>query len=220
MKVKQAEISQMLHLEKEMEPQRDEFIHCILNACEIISLFSEKYHWENFNQTPTFNRIEFYSSQKKLWNRILNLYDLPETTPLQTSGLAAGLEKKILLAVSPEEFMRLRPEYAVSSDAWERLLAHEMAHRLHVRILGGDEDAMGPTWFFEGFAIYASGHQISTMIFNEPQEALKAVNQKEFTRGIYAIYSSAFNYFLKHKSLNELISRAGKGDFEKWLIES
>jgi hypothetical protein len=31
---------------------------------------------------------------------------------------------------------------------FEKLLTHEMAHRLHIRILDGSEEAMGPVWFY------------------------------------------------------------------------
>jgi hypothetical protein len=58
------------------------------------------------------------------------------------------------MAVSPELYAENYPE-GIEEDSYEKLLAHKIAHGLHIRILNGDEGRMGPTWFFEGFAIYA-----------------------------------------------------------------
>ena len=88
-----------------------------------------------------------------------------------------------------------------------------MAHRLHIRILEGDEDAMGPIWFYEGFAIYAAG-QFETFSLDST-EIWKIVRSTE--RESYRKYGAVFRYFLKMVSIRELIEHAGKDDFQEWL---
>ena len=33
---------------------------------------------------------------------------------------------------------------------YEKLIAHELAHAYHIQLLDGDEESMGPVWFYEG----------------------------------------------------------------------
>lgn len=218
MQIKKNDIYPLLYLAESLEERREDFARTVVNANERIFRFAELHNWQHKCQPLTFKKVEIFSSQNELWGRLLQLFDMSSDTPLQISGLAAALEKEILMAISPEEYLKLRPEYACEEKAWEKLLAHEIAHRLHVRILENNEEAMGPTWFFEGFAIHAAGQKISNHFFDSPQKAIEAVRERNSSRGLYATYSSAFNYFLKYKSLKEMVSRAGKKDFENWLL--
>lgn len=69
--------------------------------------------------------------------------------------LSGVLENRRLMAVAPQMYHDSYPD-GREKNAYEKLLAHEIFHRLHVRILNGNEESMGPVWFFEGFAIYAA----------------------------------------------------------------
>ena len=122
------------------------------------------------------------------------------------------------MAVTPEENSRLNPEYVRQEDAWMRLLAHEIAHRLHIAVLEGDEEAMGPTWFFEGFAVFASGQQLGDPVtYKTADEALTGVHSGEPLA--YRRFGAALKYFADRIALSDLIRQAGKGDFEDWLRE-
>ena len=90
-----------------------------------------------------------------------------------------------------------------------------MAHRLHVRILDGNEDAMGPVWFFEGFAIHAAGQFENYSL--KPAEIWEIVRSTE--TGSYKKYGAAFRYFLEKTSSQELIKAAGQDRFPEWLEE-
>jgi len=90
-----------------------------------------------------------------------------------------------------------------------------MAHRLHVRILNGNEDAMGPIWFFEGFAILAA---------NQFENSIPELSEKEIwsivestDRGSYQKYATVILFFLKKTSLKEMISHASHTHFTEWL---
>jgi hypothetical protein len=133
-----------------------------------------------------------------------------------TDGLAAALVNGHLIVVTPEEYMKVRPEYASRPDAWARLLAHEMIHIVHERAVGSDCDAMGPKWFFEGLAVLGSDQDLGQRSrFTSAAEALTTV--KDDSRGSYARYNEAVGYFAERIPLKELVSRARNDDFEAWL---
>ena len=174
--------------------------------------------WTEHIDEPFWDRFEVYDTQAQLWDRIIALHGLPPDSPLPTSGLVAGLEKRVLLAVAPEECARLRPGYAAGDQAWTRLLAHESAHRLHVRVLKGDEDAMGPTWFFEGFASVIPDQELGIDVpITSLAEALEAARFKG--DGSYARYQAAVAWLSEQIPLAELVAHAGDAEFEAWLKE-
>jgi hypothetical protein len=131
----------------------------------------------------------------------------------------AALENRILMAVCPNEFLRLSPEYAKWNDSWQRLLAHEITHRFHVNLLHGNEDAMGPSWFYEGFAVFGAGQNLDEgLMYNSALEALSSVHEKGPLA--YRRYVAAVRFFMQTKPLDKLIEHAGKPDFEDWLKAS
>ena len=122
------------------------------------------------------------------------------------------------MAVSPEEYARVAPDYAHQDDAWTRLLAHEIGHRLHVAVLDGNEDAMGPQWFYEGFAVVAAGQQLGPPLeYATPAEALRGVH--EDAPRSYRRFGAAVRFFAGRHPLPTLVARAGSVDFESWLAE-
>jgi hypothetical protein len=135
---------------------------------------------------------------------------------LPTDGLAAGLVSRVLLTVTPEEYARARPKYASRNDAWPRLLAHELAHGLHARLVHGNEGAMGPKWFFEGFAIVASGQRLCSGVRPSAlDEALLSAHAQG--SGSYGVYDCVLRFLLKRLPLEEMVRNAGNANFEDWL---
>jgi hypothetical protein len=177
----------------------------------MIASFAVDHEWAAYMRVFFDRGIEIFVRQADLWARIRELYALPGATPLPTPGLAAALEWGILLAVTPEEYMRVAPEYGSSPEAYQRLLAHEVAHRLHVSILGGDEDAMGPLWFYEGFAVVASGDLTDPPRGNHTWEALIAPGPQAYRR-----YGALLRRLMERIPLSDLVDRARAHDFEQW----
>ena len=197
-------------------PDRTHIDRSVQDAEAIVKTFAITNGWHAAIATPLFRNVEIYSTQEQLWRRMLEINHLPATTKLPSDGLAAANEKDLLLAVLPTEYARVRPEYARAPDAWTRLLAHELVHLLHVRIVEGDENAMGPTWFFEALAVIGSGQAIAQDLhFASVNEALAATQAGG--RGSYARYGAVLRFFLTRASLNDLVKHAGRTDFETWL---
>ncbi len=183
-----------------------------VTAYAIVKRFAAKHGWSDHVSVFFDQGVEIFATQAALWSRVQALHGL-SGQPLPTKGLAAALEKHILLAVSPTEYRRVHPEYSAAEGAWERVLAHEIAHRLHVAILAGDEDAMGPVWFYEGFAVVVSGDLKSA-----PVDAATAwENTKAKGAGSYHKYAAALRFFSSRVPLRELVANAGRKDFHAWL---
>jgi hypothetical protein len=214
------EIKSILTLHSSEEKKRYEYARKIMHANTIVRDFAVKNGWRREAYIKYFDSVEIFASQEKLWERILTLHGMPLTTPMPSTGLAAALEKRILMAITPEKFKSVRPEYTKEKFFWEKLLAHEIVHRLHVEILDGDEDAMGPIWFFEGFAIYGSDQEIGqiNIKYNSAEDALNAVQNRK-VRGAYVKYAATFLFFLKKTSLHKMIKNAGNKDFREWLLK-
>lgn len=186
----------------------------VRGAEAIMRAFAAEHGWTDRVELFWRGGVEIHDDQQALWQRVLELHGVKEDRPLPTQGLTAALEKEVLLAVTPEAYARIVPDYAQEDRAYERLLAHEMVHRLHVSILGGDEEAMGPTWFYEGFAVVGSGAL-------EGIETATAQNLSAFKAakgpGAYARFAAALRYYLDCLPLPELVAQAKRSDLDAWL---
>lgn len=169
--------------------------------------FAEDYGWEGLLRPVLYDSCEIYASSQAMGNRIRQLHNLPDTFQFPTGTLTGALEKRVLLFVAPDEYARMVPALARELNAYDKLMAHEIAHRLHVAILKGDEEAMGPRWFYEGFAVVASG-QHEDAVLGDPAQAMQARSYRE--------YGALVRELMKTTPLPELVQRAGKPDFEAW----
>ena len=175
--------------------------------------FAQSYGWLDHMLTPFAIRAQMYAVKEQFDHDLLALVGMDTNTQLPATYCAA-LEEQVLMSVSPELYIELYPE-GNEADAFEKLLTHEMAHRLHVRILNGDEERMGPVWFYEGFALYAA-NQFETFLPVLNKEEIWEVVQAE-ERMDYRQYASVFRYFLNFVPLEQLVERAGSAEFPGWL---
>ncbi len=177
--------------------------------------FAERHGWGHLTGKSFADRAAMFDSKEAFDRAVIEVCELDPSTRLLPTACAA-LERRVLLSVSPELYARVYPE-GVEEGSFEKLLAHEMAHRLHIRILDGDEDAMGPVWFFEGFAIHAAGQFRDSAPRLSHGEIWETIRSR--TRGSYARYASVFGHLLKYAELAELVAMAGREDFLGWLRE-
>lgn len=196
--------------------RRGEFAEKVKKADSIVREFASSHGWEKHMERPTFTSVRIYSTQKSLWDETRKIIGSSEKHP-PTDGFSALICEWRLMAVTPEEYERLRPEYAGIEDGWIKLLAHEMAHELHNQLVG-DEDRMGPQWFYEGFAMHVAGQHFDRPAISSLGRALEATHSE--SRGSYAEYVAAFEFFRRQVGLEKMIMQAGSPDFESWLISS
>lgn len=199
-----------------LESKRMQFEQILLRAQRRIVRFAERHGWRNLATERFFDRAEIFDVKADFDKALAGVAELPASTVFPKT-YSAALECRVLMAVSPELYAKNYP-VGIEEDSYEKLLAHEIAHRLHIRILRGDEEAMGPTWFFEGFAIYVAEQ------FKEATSEPTATKIQEILssseRSSYREYSDVFHFFVKKVAVTDMIERAAKEDFQKWLLGS
>jgi hypothetical protein len=200
-----------LFLSASLEPQRANLETHLINAQKRLRDFAVCHNWEEHTNENFIDRAEIFDNQQDFINALLNLLEIDEETELPKT-ISASLENRVFMSISPELYATIYPE-GIEEHSFEKLITHEIAHRLHVRILNGDEEKMGPIWFFEGFALYAAGQFIHDKV--DMSAIWDVVNST--TRGSYKEYAGVFRYFAEKIPLPELIEQAGKENFGEWL---
>ncbi|MBN1151286.1 hypothetical protein JXA84_08725 [candidate division WOR-3 bacterium] len=199
-----------------LESRRVEFENYLDKACKRLSVFAERHGWERHVKIPFMKEVRIFDDKKIFNSQLLTLSGMETEIELPDTYCAA-LEKEILIAVTPEYYAEAYPE-GVEEAGYEKLLTHEMAHRLHIRILNGDEDAMGPVWFFEGFAIFAAQQLKDDSMVLSKDDIKNIVENPQ--RGSYKYYSRVMEVFLKKCPLRELVFRAGEPGFNRWVKDN
>ena len=204
-----------IQLAESLESQRDLLQSTLLAAQKRLRDFAQRHNWQSHMKEPFAKLFRVYADKASFDHDLLEICGLDTTLELPSTYCAA-LEQDVLISVSPELYRTLYPE-GDENSAFEKLLTHEMAHRLHIRILGGNEDAMGAVWFYEGFALYAAGQFEKNAPALNTMEIWNIVNDPE--RGNYSQYASVFQYFAGKASVQQLIVMASKVEFLDWLRE-
>jgi len=202
-----------IELAAPLEPQRALLYSTLLAAQRRLAEFALRHDYQSHVQEPFARLFHVYADKVSFDHDLLELCDLDPTLELPQTYCAA-LEQGVLMSVSPELYRALYPQ-GDEDSAFEKLLTHEMAHRLHIRILGGNEEAMGPVWFYEGFALYAAGQFEKTAPHLTAAEIWDVVGTEE--RGDYRRYATLFRHFLDKAPLQRLIDMAGEVQFIEWL---
>jgi len=207
-------ISIPLILPDSLESRRKEFLEYVNAARMNIISFAKDYGWEEFTKVEFTDRVIIFDNKNEF---DLTLLKLAEADPSQhlPDTYCAALEKRTLISVTPEYFSKVYPE-GNEERSFEKLLTHEIAHRLHIRILNGEEKAMGPIWFYEGFAIYAADQFSKSDIILRNDEMIKIM--KDPVRESYVKYNFIFRYFVNEMPLKELILKAKDENFNDELI--
>jgi hypothetical protein len=201
-----------LYLPSSLRPRRRQFKQTLLAAQRRIVKFAEKQGWKDLTTQSFFDRARIFDKKTYFDKTLASVAGMPPSTVFPKT-YSAALEGRVLMAVSPELYAENYPE-GVEEDSFEKLLAHEIAHRLHIRILNGNEEVMGPIWFYEGFATYAADQfkECAWPNANEIREILASQD-----RGDYRKYARVFRFFAKKAPIKELIQQASKKDFSIWL---
>jgi hypothetical protein len=202
-----------LVLSLSLEPRRTQFEQTLLAAERRIVKFAEKHGWRDLTKQSFLDRAQIFDAKADFDEALAIASGFPPSTVFPKT-YSAALEERVLMAVPPELYAENYPE-GVEDDSFEKLLAHEIAHRLHIRVLNGNEDAMGPTWFYEGFATYVADQ------FKECVFELRASEVREVLVGqrpeSYRKYASVFRFFAQKAPIHELVEQASKKDFSTWL---
>lgn len=202
-----------LTLGKTLEDDRAALRAVVRDAQRRVVRFAALHGWAHLVETPFATEARIFDKKPDFDRTIIQVCEVPATTILPKT-YSAALEGGILLSVSPALYAANYAEGAADPAAFEKLLAHEIAHRLHVRVLDGHEDDMGPIWFFEGFALYAAGQFLDDPS-PTPEEVAKVVGSS--SRGSYREYARVFRYLARRASVPDLVERARKPGMADWV---
>jgi hypothetical protein len=202
-----------LKIPKSLESRRKELSQDCLAAQKNIREFAERNGWEKLTESPLVEAVEIYATKEDFDKAVCELSPELIGKPIPTT-FSAAVEKNVFYAVTPEVYHDNNPKER-EEQAYVKLLTHELAHRLETRIVNGNEDKMGPIWFFEGFAVYVADQYRATLPTLSEAEVWAIVNAKE--RGSYPKYKAVFIHFLKDVTIQEYVTHAGNDDFIAWL---
>jgi hypothetical protein len=205
-----------LVLPASLENRRTEFEINIKNAIANIESFATKYGWDSLTKEAFMDSVMIMDHKKKFDRNLLALVGADTTMELPETYCAA-LEERTLVVVTPEIYAAAYPE-GIEANSYEKLLTHEIAHRLHIRILNGDEEAMGPVWFYEGFALFTADQFSNSNLQLSEAEMKEIMDNPE--RGSYVNYNVIFRYFVSKIPLKELIAQAKNEDFNEWVFSA
>jgi len=215
-KIEEGVFKAPLKLSEKIKSEKELYSEIILDAQRRIRRFAEENKWKDLVSEPFFKGVEIYSEKRDFDNGLRRCLNLHKDFIIPESACAA-LENEILFSVSKELYRKIYPE-GDEPNAFEKLLAHEIAHRLHIRVLEGNEDAMGPIWFFEGFAIYAAGQFEEDKTKLTKTEIKKVISTQD--RISYRKYALVIRKILKKITLHEAVMNAFREDFNDWILEN
>ncbi len=204
----------LLILTGNLKERRPEFQSFLEGAINNIKNFAKKNGWQDLTIESFFDSAMIFDSKKEFNIALLKLAEADTSIELPQTYCAA-LEKRTLVAVSPEFYAQVYPE-GIEKDSYEQLLTHEIADRLHIRILNGNEEAMGPVWFYEGFALFSADQFKKSEVILDKNEMIELM--KDPDRGSYEKYNYIFRYFAERIAKAELIEKAKDNSFNDWLI--
>ncbi|QVK16953.1 hypothetical protein KHQ81_08580 [Mycoplasmatota bacterium] len=213
-KIKKGVYDVPLIVSESLKRDYDGLKQTIISAQERIVEFAKRYNFLPLIEPSFMERVEIYDSQEAFKERLISFLNLNRNIELPKT-ISAVLENKVLISISSKEYQNIYPIEGEDRLGFERLLTHELAHRFHVRILDGNEEAMGPNWFFEGFAIFAS-KQFLNFTCSEATIWDIIKNEKQVA---YKYYAAIFSYLTKEINLNDLIHHAKDDNFYEWLRE-
>ena len=124
-------VSIPLILPLSLENRRSELQSYIYAARNNIRNFSKKYGWEELTKKEFMDSVMIFDNKNNFNLTLLKLAGADTTMKLPDTYCAA-LEMRTLVSVWPEYYSKVFSE-GIEEKSFEKLLTHEIAHRLHVQ---------------------------------------------------------------------------------------
>ncbi|TFG18774.1 MAG: hypothetical protein EU530_08190 [Promethearchaeota archaeon] len=195
--------------------QKEQYYQYFWDARNRIIEFTKKHNWSYYTTEPFIKHARIFDKKSDFDDELVKIFNLePETVIPPT--YCAILEKESLYIVTPEIYHSIYPE-GHEIDSYVKLIVHEIAHHLHIRLLLGNEDSMGPIWFYEGFAIYVAD-QFSKIKNSLSNSEIKSI-LFDLQRTSYKKYKMLFEIVTGKIPLDKLVQKAKERDFSNWVYE-
>jgi len=186
------------------------FADRVHSSISTILTFSKAHHMKIDRSTDFVEEVIHYGTKEKFDQVISSSPDWPRGTQVPSTYVGLGQKQKFHV-VSWDAYKTIHPNDSVLD--YEKLIAHELTHLLHISYLKGREDDMGPTWFFEGFACLVAGQYPNSPMPSKDNVGEILADKK---RGSYLEYAAIFRSLAKKKSIPELLQAAPTKEFSSW----
>jgi hypothetical protein len=169
--------------------------------------FSEQEELGVRNVSAFVKEVVLYGSKTSFDSMITSSPGWPKGNPVPANYVGMG-EKGIFHVVSWPVYKQIHPTDSV--EDYQKLLTHELGHLLHIAALNGNEDDMGPLWFFEGLACLMADQYLDSKL---PDHLKIESIIKSTERNNYQDYVSIVRVVNRKKSVRELIQLAKNKSF-------
>lgn len=135
------------------------------------------------------------------------------------------VENRLFLVSRPayEEIWRsLYPEWPWEDRSYHALIVHELAHRAHelwAIAQRGSADAMGPTWFFEGFAVMCARQFQTDEAPLDLEDLRRLVGAGHVPEVSYPLYGRIVRSLAARYGMSRVIALAAEPRFPDRLLE-
>lgn len=203
-----------ISLPLKMESGKSEYEEYYRKAIHNIEMYAKEHDYAEFVNRRFIDSIMIFDSKAGFDSAVLSFTgsDPSLKLPAKLCGL---MEKQTMFLVTPAIYSARYPE-GIEAGSYEKLITHEIAHSFHIRLLEGNEDAMGPVWFYEGFAVTVANQFENSELKMDIFHIEDIMNNPE--AGNYEMYAYMFRYFCEKAGLKAMLERAKENDFNEWLI--
>lgn len=120
-----------------------------------------------------------------------------------------------------ENWTKLYPDQPWSEKNYRGLIVHELAHQAHAHLSlarTGKEDAMGPSWFFEGLAVMCAGQFAQGEKPMDANEILSLVGAGKTLKVSYPLYGRLVRSLALIVPIRSLVEKATDPNFPRNLL--
>lgn len=211
-----------VELPANIEGQRAEYERLIASSRdEVLAWFAKS--GLSIEAADLIDRAVVYPDAASLRQGVAKVFgDDPKKIPDTFSGTVNG---KTLYVTSEEAFhpiwTKLYPDWPWSRRSYRSLVVHELAHRAHAYVSSrrtGSEDAMGPSWFFEGLAVMCARQFAAGEKPMNAAEILSHVGGSKAPKVSYPLYGRLVRSLALAIPVKTLVEKAAEPGFPHELL--
>ena len=211
-------------LPESLNHTRDSYKEDVMTALKHVSDFFMSSELELPN-TRLIDSVTVFESPLKAREHLAKAYDTQiERIPGTFAGTVEGHSLFLVSRGAYQEiWQKLYPTWSWTEQTYHQLVVHELAHRAHEEFAiasYGSAEAMGPTWFFEGFAVTCAGQFETDSQMMGCEELQEQVGSERMPEVSYPIYGHIVRSLADKYGMKVLVTRASEPGFPQFLWAS
>lgn len=182
------------------------------DGVKILSDFAIVNGLGEYSQIPFIMEMKVFDRHDEFITTLSQRMQIEEDGILTTH--CAIVHEGVLYIMTDQYYSEVYPQ-GIEPFSYSKLIAHELAHILHIRCLNGEASKMGPIWFREGLAIFASNQFSSTKTTLSKQHISKILSSN--TKAYYLYFGQLVRKLLEKTNLLTAIAKAFQTGFSDWV---